>query len=154
MAAASAGEVRGPVATMTLVPGGGGEAGDLGAVDGDEGVGLEAGGDFRREGDAVDGERAAGGDGVAVGAGDDEAPGGAHLPVQEADGVLLVIVGAEGIAAHELGQRAGLVRGGADAGAHLVQDHRHAHLRRLPGGLRPGEAAADDMDRFAHGAGF
>ena len=48
-------------------PVGGREAGDLGAVDGDEGVGLEAGGDLGREGHAVDGERAAGGDGVAVG---------------------------------------------------------------------------------------
>ena len=134
-------------------PVGGREAGDLGAVDGDEGVGLEAGGDLGGEGLAVDGERAAGGDGVAVGGGDDEAAGGAHLPVQQADGVLLVVVGAEGVGADELGQGVGLVGEGADRGAHLVQDDGHAHLGGLPGGLGAGEAAADDVDRVVgHGA--
>ena len=77
--------------------------------------------------------------------------GRAHLPVEEADGVLLVVVGAEGVGADELGQRAGLVGGRPDRGAHLVQDDRHARLGGLPGGLGAGEAAADDVDGFAHG---
>ncbi len=128
------------------------QAGDLAAVDGDERVGFEAGGDLGGEGHAVDGERAAGGDGVAVGGGDDEAAGLAHLPVQQADGVLLVVVGAEGVGADQLGEAVGLVGEGADDGAHLVQDHRHAGLGDLPGGLGAGEAAADDVD-FAHAHG-
>ena len=33
-------------------------------------------------------------------------------------------------------------------GPHLVQRHRDAGLRQLPGGLGAGEAAADDMDGF------
>ena len=43
--------------------------------------------------------------------------------------------------------------GGADAGAHLVQDDGDAHGGDLPGGLGAGEAAADDVDGFAHGGG-
>ena len=135
-------------------PAGGREARDLAAVDGDERVGFEAGGDLGGEGHAVDGERAAGGDGVAVGARNDEAAGLAHLPVQQADRVLLVVVGAEGVGADELGEAAGLVGEGAHDGAHLVQDHRHAHAGGLPGRLGAGEAAADDVDRIVgHAAG-
>ena len=37
------------------------------------------------------------------------------------------------------------VREGADLRPHLVQNHGHAHFGRLPGGLGPGHAAADDM---------
>ena len=81
-------------------------------------------------------------------------PAGAHLPVQEADGVLLVVVGAEGVGADELGQRAGLVGGGAGRRAHLVQDDGDAGLGGLPGGLGSGEAAADDVDGVGHGRGF
>ena len=36
-------------------------------------------------------------------------------------------------------------------GAHLVQHHRHAGLRELPGRLAPGKAAADDMNWLGHG---
>ena len=103
-------------------------------------------GDLGGEGLAVDGERAAGGQAVAVGGGDDQAAGRAHLPVQQADGVLLVVVGAEGVGADELGEAVGLVGEGADDGAHLVQDHGHADRGDLPGGLGAGEAAADDVD--------
>ena len=81
-------------------------------------------------------------------------PGGAHLPVQEADGVLLVVVGAEGVGADELGQGAGLVGGGAGRRAHLVQDDGDAGLGGLPGGLGAGEAAADDVDGVGHGGGI
>ena len=83
---------------------------------------------------------------VAVGGGDDQAARGAHLPMQQADGILLVVVGAEGVGADELGQPVRLVREGANDRPHLVQHHGHAHRRRLPGGLRAGETAADDMD--------
>jgi hypothetical protein len=88
-------------------PVGGRQAGDLGALDGDAGVRVDAGGDLGRERLAVDGERAAGGQGVAVGGGHDEAAGRAHLPVQEADGVLLMVVGAEGVGADELREAVG-----------------------------------------------
>ena len=66
--------------------------------------------------------------------------------MQEADGVLLIIVRTEGIRADHLGQIAGPVGEGADAGAHLVQDDADAMPGRLPGGLGPGHAAADDVE--------
>ena len=52
-------------------------------------------------------------------------------------------------------RRVGLVGEGADVRAHLVQDDGDAHRGGLPGGLGAGEAAADDVDRvgLAHGGG-
>ena len=154
MASASAGEVSGPVATMTLDQSAGGRpatsarsmvtrgwASRRAVISAEKGTrsmasALPAGTAWRSA--------------VAM----TRPRGGAHLPVQEADGVLLVVVGAEGVGADELGQGVGLVGGGADRGAHLVQDDGDAHLGGLPGGLGAGEAAADDVDRFGHGRGF
>ena len=123
-------------------PVGGRQAANLAAVDGDEGVGLEPGGDLLGEGHPVDGQRAAGGDGVAVGAGDDEASRPTHLPVQEADGVLLVVVGAEGIGADELGQgrrsggRVCRPRGASRAGSPARRPRRPARRPRSRRGRR------------------
>ena len=72
-------------------------------------------------------------------------PAAAHLLVQQADGVVLRIVGAEGVGADQLGQAVGLVRLGAAHRPHLVQHHGHAGLGELPGRLAAGEAAADDV---------
>ncbi len=153
MASASAGEVRGPVATMTLDQSGGGRPAISRRSIVMRGWASSRAVTSAENGIAVDREGAAGGERVAVGGGDDEAACGAHLPVEEADGVLLVVVRAEGVRADELGQRVGLVREGAGLGAHLVQDDGDAELGGLPGGLGAGEAAADDVDGIGLGHG-
>ena len=67
--------------------------------------------------------------------------------MEQADRIVLGIVGAEAVRADQLGQAVGLVRRRhLAAAAHLGQPHLHAGLGELPGGLRSGEAAADDMD--------
>ena len=65
--------------------------------------------------------------------------------------MLSAIVGTEGIGADQLGQPVGLVRLGLPLGPHLVQHDGDAAAGELPGGLRAGEAAADDMDGGGHG---
>ena len=146
MAAASAGEVSGPVATMTLVPLGRRQAGDLAALDRDQRVLRELARDRGRETIAVDGERAAGRQLVGVAGSHDQRAGAAHLLVQQADRVGGRVVGAERVGADELGQAVRLVRLGGAHGPHLVQHDGDAGLRDLPGGLRAREAAADDVD--------
>ncbi len=84
---------------------------------------------------AVHGQRAARGQLVRVGRAQDERTGAAHLLMQQADGVVLPIVGAEGIGADEFGQAVGLVGVGAANGAHLVQHHT----------TRPSSAAATPL---------
>ena len=66
--------------------------------------------------------------------------------------LFLGVVGAEGIGAHQFGQPVGLVGLGLPFGSHLVQHHGHAAAGKLPGGLRTGEAAADDVNGGDHGA--
>ncbi len=92
-------------------------------------------GDGLREGVAVYRQCAASGQAVFVGAGHDEAVGGAHFPMQQAHGVLLVIIRAEGVGADHLAQKPGLVGEGFDLGAHLVDHDFHARVRRLPSSL-------------------
>ena len=68
--------------------------------------------------------------------------------MQKADGVVLVIVGAEAVRADHLREPVGAMSESAGHRPHFVQDRRHARLRRLPGSLGPGHAAADDVDGF------
>ena len=70
----------------------------------------------RREAVAVHGERAAGRHLVRVAAGHDERAAAAHLGVQQPDGVVLPVVGAEGVGADQFGQAVGLVRVGLRTG--------------------------------------
>ena len=102
--------------------------------------------DGLRKAVAIDRERAAGRKLVAVAHRHDQRAGAPHLGVQQPDGVGLGIVGAEGIGADELGEVAGLVRRRHRRRPHLVQHDRDARLGELPGGLRAGEAAADDVN--------
>jgi hypothetical protein len=104
-ALAREGEVRGPVAMMTLVQSSGGSP-----------------------------------------ATHDEREAAPHLLVEEADGVVLGIVRAEGVGADELGKAVCQMRLGAAHGAHLVEDDRDAETRRLPRRLAAGKTAADDVD--------
>ncbi|NRP51556.1 hypothetical protein XMM354_003355 [Aliiroseovarius sp. xm-m-354] len=106
--------------------------GDLAVFNGDIGVREQRVGDGLREGITVHRQRTARGQAVFVGAGHDQAVGGTHFPMQQAHGVLLVIIRAEGVGADHLAQKPGLVGEGFDLGAHFVDDHRDACVRRLP----------------------
>ena len=69
----------------------------------------------------------------------------AHLGLEQS--VRVGRLGAlEGVRAHELGEAVGLVRRGAAHAAHLVDDDVVPTLGELPGGLAPGEPAADDVN--------
>ena len=95
---------------------------------------------------AVDGQRTAGGQAGGIGAAQDQRAGAAHLLMEEADGIVLEIVGAQGVGADEFGQPLGVMGVGAAHGAHLVQHDPGAGLRRLPGRFRARQSAADDVD--------
>ena len=132
MAAESAGDVSGPVATMTLSHSGGGRPAISPRSMVTSGCSLQRARDVRREMIAIDRQRAAGGQLVGVAGGHDQRAGAAHLLMQQADRVGGGIVGAERVGADQLGEAVGLVRLGAAIGAHLVQDDGNAGLRDLP----------------------
>ena len=123
----------------------GGRFGDFLAADVDEGLAFERRGDGGGEAVAVDRERAARRHLVGVGGVQDQRAEPAHLGVEQPDGAAVRVVGAERVRADELGERR-LVRGGRAHRAHLMQHHRHAAARDLPGGLGPREAAADHVN--------
>ena len=143
---------------IDAVPVGGRQAGHLRAADFDERMGGQRGGDSGREAVAVDRQRAAGRHLVVVRGPHDQRAEPAHLGMQQTDGVVLTVVGAERIRADEFGERGGLVGRGRAHRAHLVQHDRDAALRDLPSGLAACQAAADDMNcrgsRFGHGATY
>ena len=71
----------------------------------------------------------------------------AHLVMQQADGILRIVVGTEAVRTDQFGEPVGLVRGGGvPATAHFGQSHAEAALRELPRRLAPRETAADDVD--------
>ena len=75
----------------------------------------------------------------------------AHLLVEQADRIVLGIVGAEAVRADHLGEPVGLVRRRhVAAAAHFAQADAQARLGQLPGRFGPGEAAADDVDVEGH----
>ena len=120
------GEVRGPVATMTLSQSSGGRPAISSRTMVTSGWASSFAVTACGEAVAVDGQGAAGRHLVGVGAGHDDRVQRPHLGVQQADGVVLPVVGAEGVGADQLGQAVGVVGVGLDArhAAHLVQDRR------------------------------
>ena len=110
-------------------------------------------GDRAREAVAVDRQGAAGGQAMGIGRRQDQRAGAAHLLMQQADGVVLGIVGAQRVGADQLGAVLGLVRLGRAQRAHLVQHDGNAGLGQVPGGLAAGEAGADDVDGMGLGCG-
>ena len=94
---------------------------------------------------AVDRERAARRQLVRVGGAHDQRAAAPHLLVQQADGVVLGIVGAERVGADQLGQPsvrcASVPRSGR-----ISCSTTGTPAGRLPGRLAAGEAAADDVD--------
>lgn len=117
-------------------------------------MGLQLFGDGSGEGIAVDGERSTCRKAVFLGHLHHEAACRPHLPVEEADGVLFVVVRAEGVRAHHLGEVAGAVGEGFHHWPHFVQGHGDAEVGCGPGGLGPGHAAADDVEWFGHAQGL
>ncbi len=108
---ASCGEVSGPVATMTLSQSAGG-GGDFAAVDRDQRLGFQRRRNRSGETVAIDGERAAGRQLVAIGCAQHQRIEPAHFGMQKADGAAFGIVGAERIGADQFGELSGLVHGG------------------------------------------
>ena len=94
---------------------------------------------------AVDGQRTARRQLVRIGRAHDERTRAPHLLVQQADRVVLRIVGTERVGADELGEIFGEMRLGAAHRSHLVQHHGHAGARELPCRLAAREAAAHDV---------
>src|SRR5690606_26512104 len=101
-----------------------------------------------REAMPIDGKGAASRKLVGVGGAHDQGIAAAHLFMEQADRVLLVIVRAEAVRADELGKAVRAVRVGAFDPAHLVENDLGAGFGGLPGGFRASKAAADDMNWF------
>ena len=68
--------------------------------------------------------------------------------MQQADRIVLGVVGPETVGAHQLGEAVGMVRIGLRHRPHFVEHDGGAGFGRLPGGFGAGEAAADDVDGF------
>lgn len=96
----------------------------------------------------IDGKSAAGGQLVLVGRTEDQRTGTAHFLVQQANGIVLCIIGAEGVRADEFGTAIGLVRIRAADWAHLMKDDRNTRRCKLPRSFRTSQASADDMNGF------
>ena len=149
--AARSGEVRGPVAMMTLSQSSGGSC-DFAAFERNQRVRAQRRRDRGGKAVAVDRQRAAGRHLVLVGGTHHQRAEPAHFGMQQADRVVVFVVGAERVRADQFGKAVGLVGRRLPLRPHLVQRHRHARLRELPGGLRARQSAADDMDGFqCHG---
>ncbi len=130
----------------------GGEGVDPLAHDRDVGMIFQRALHFLREDVAVHGHGRSGRHACNFARAHDERIQISHLVMQQADGILLVIVGAEGIGAHEFGETIRLVSVRRFAGsAHFRQAYLEAAPRQLPRRFAAGETAADDMDIVCHG---
>ena len=105
------------------------------AADVDERLAFERRGDGGGKAVTIDRERAARRQLVGVGGVQHQRAEPAHLGMEEADGAAVRVVGAERVRADELGELLGFVHGSRTHRAHLMQHHRHAAARDLPGGL-------------------
>ena len=141
------GDVSGPVAMMTGdVRRGGGNRRDLFARQRDERMLVNGLCDSAREQLAIDRQRRACGHARDLGRMHHERVEPPHLFFEQTDGVV-ELVAAEGVAADQLGKPIGLVDVGRPDGPHFVDGDGNAAGGGLPGGLAPGQAAADDADR-------
>ena len=123
------------------------QAGDLAPLEADQRLGRQAPGDLLGKAVAVHGQRAARRQLMGVGRRQDQGAAAAHLLMQQADGIVHGIVGAEGVGADQLRQTVGLMGLGAAPGPHLMQHHGDPGPGQLPGRLAAGEPAADHVNR-------
>ena len=96
-------------------------------------MGFKPGRHLGRKPLAIHRQGAARRDLMRIAAGQDDRAAAAHFRMQEANGIMLPIIGAKGIGTDQLGQALALMRLGAAMRAHFVQYDRHTHLNRLPG---------------------
>ena len=109
----------------------------------DQGMGLDGGGEGGAVAAPVDGQGAAGGHRMGIGGADDHRTQAPQLLLEQAGGA----VGGEGpeaVAAHQFGELAAVVRGGAPHRPHFHQPYRNSGGGDLPGGFGAGEAGTDD----------
>ena len=116
------------------------------AADVDERLALERRGDGGGKAVTIDRERAARRQLVGVGGVQHQRAEPAHFGMKETDGAAVGIVGAERVRADQLGELPCFVHGSRTHRAHLMQHHRHAAARDLPGGLGTRQAAADHVN--------
>ena len=96
---------------------------------------------------AIDCQSRAGRHARAIGLAQDERAHPPHLLMEQPDRIILRIVGPKAVRADHLRQRVAFVRGSHVAAApHLAQADPQACFGQLPGGLGPGEPAADDVN--------
>ena len=95
---------------------------------------------------AIDGQSAAGGCLVGVGARHDEGVQASHFCVQQANGIVLGVIRPEGIRTNQFGEVSRGVGWRGDQWTHFVQHHRCAVPCRLPGRLASSQAGANDVD--------
>ena len=149
--AASAGEVSGPVATMTLSQSAGGRPATSPRAIVIERMRLEVPRDVGGEAVAVDRQRAARRQLVASPAAMISEPARRISSCSRPTALFSASSERKELEHTSSASAVGLVRLGPAHGAHLVQHDRHAGLGDLPGGLAPGEPAADDMNEIDHG---
>ena len=97
-------------------------------------LGFDGGGDFRREDLAIHGERMAAGHARLVGGGEQQRIEAPQFLLQQ-PGRGGFRLGFERVAAHQLGQAAGLVRGRGARRPHLIEHRAEPAPRDLPGRL-------------------
>ena len=72
--------------------------------------------------------------------------------MQQAHGVLFVVIRAKRIGTHHFPQQTGLVGKGPNLGPHFVDNNVDACVCSLPSRFGPGHAAANDVESIAHEA--
>ena len=130
-----------------------GQGVDAFAHDGDVRMRVDRSRDFGGERFPVDGEGRAGGDAMRVRRAQDQRAEPTHLLMEQADRVMVRVVGAKAVRTHHFGEAVGFMRWRhVAATAHFAEAHGQASLGELPRRLASGEAATDDMDVEGHGA--
>ena len=125
------------------------ERSDFFAADFDGRLRFDRARDFGGEDLAIDGQRVARGDaGARRDLADQQRAQAAQFFFQQ-PGRAIFLFALERIAAHQLGQVAGLVRRRLPQRAHFVKHRASAGARHLPRRLASGQATADDMN-FSH----
>lgn len=98
-------------------------------------MGCQLGGDCFGKRVTVHGQRTACGQLVLFGSGHDDPACRAHFPMQQPNGILFVIIRAEGIGTDHFRQMPRAVGKSGNLWPHFMDDDLDAKVRGLPGGL-------------------